>query len=96
MKGGEACYTECDADINQEILIKCQEYKATQDVSLKICCDSEDQCTYETGKKTEKGDFRQWYQAAVKCPAGTKKVWSHVVHLCSTLFLYCTCFLYLV
>jgi len=74
MKGGDNAYTECSSNFDQERTLKFQEYKATQDMSLKACCDTDQGCTYDTGKKVEKSDFRQWYQGSIKCPAGTKKV----------------------
>lgn len=74
MKGGDNAYTECQSNFDQERTIKFEEYKATQDMSLKACCDTEQGCTYDTGNKVEKTDFRQWYQGSIKCPAGTKKV----------------------
>jgi hypothetical protein len=74
MKGGDSAYTECQSNFDQERTIKFEEYKATQDMSLKACCDTEQGCTYDTGNKVEKTDFRQWYQGSIKCPAGTKKV----------------------
>lgn len=74
LKPKESAYSECQADLDQETTIKFSEYKVTQDLTLKACCDVDQDCTYATGGKVEKGDFRQWYSAAIKCPAGTKKV----------------------
>lgn len=59
---------------SEDRLIKFQEYKATEGISLKACCDTVDGCSYETGKKVEKSDFRQWYQGSVTCKKGTQKV----------------------
>jgi len=74
MKPKESAYMESAAAMPDKTVIKFQEYKATQDVSLKACCDTEQGCTYDTGGKVEKTDFRQWYQGSIECPAGSKKV----------------------
>jgi len=74
MKPKESAYMESSAAMPDKTVIKFQEYKATQDVDLKACCDTEQGCTYDTGGKVEKSDFRQWYQGSIECPGGAKKV----------------------
>uniref|UniRef100_A0A915JWK4 Uncharacterized protein n=1 Tax=Romanomermis culicivorax TaxID=13658 RepID=A0A915JWK4_ROMCU len=59
---------------NNDYQVKFQEYKATEGISMRACCDTIEGCPYETGSKVEKGDFRQWYQGAVTCKKGTSKI----------------------
>lgn len=74
MMSQESSYMESASDMQRKLTIKFQEYKATKDVNLKACCDTEQGCSYDTGNGVEKGDFRQWFQGSIDCPAGTKKV----------------------
>lgn len=73
-KPKECSYMETPCSLSQDTTIRFEEYKATQDITLKVCCQTEAGCSYDTGGKTEKGDFRQWFSGSVKCPAGTTKV----------------------
>lgn len=75
LKTSEKSQMESSANIFQEDrVIKFQEYKATEGMALRACCDTTEGCAYETGKKVDKGDFRQWYQGSVTCKKGTQKV----------------------
>lgn len=76
MKPGENAYMESASNIfaDSDKTVRFQEYKATEGISFKACCDQVDGCNYDTGKKVEKGDFRQWYQGSVTCKQGTKKL----------------------
>lgn len=75
LKPGESAYMESEGNtFDTDKQIKFQEYKATEGISLKACCDTMQGCSYDSGKKVEKGDFRQWYQGGVTCKQGTQKV----------------------
>lgn len=70
----ENAYMECPSNFDQERTIKFQEYKATEGLAFKCCCDSLSDCPYDSGKSVEKTDFRQWYQGRCTCKQGTQKV----------------------
>uniref|UniRef100_A0A915JWR2 Uncharacterized protein n=1 Tax=Romanomermis culicivorax TaxID=13658 RepID=A0A915JWR2_ROMCU len=54
--------------------VRWQEYKATEGINFKACCDKIEGCNYESGTKVVKQDFGQWYQGGISCPQGTQKI----------------------
>uniref|UniRef100_A0A915JVX7 Uncharacterized protein n=1 Tax=Romanomermis culicivorax TaxID=13658 RepID=A0A915JVX7_ROMCU len=64
LKPGEKSSMEVSSDLfaDSDKQVKFQEYKATEGITTKACCDSIDNCPYETGSLVRKEDFRQWYQ----------------------------------
>jgi hypothetical protein len=76
LKPNENAYMETPSGFfaDGDKTIKFQEYKATEGIVSKGCCDTPQNCPYDTGKKVEKTDFRQWYQGSFTCKQGTQKV----------------------
>lgn len=62
------------SNFDSDRVIKFQEYKATQDMSLRACCDKTDGCAYDTGGGVKTTDYHQWFRGAIVCPKGTQKV----------------------
>uniref|UniRef100_A0A915JVX2 Uncharacterized protein n=1 Tax=Romanomermis culicivorax TaxID=13658 RepID=A0A915JVX2_ROMCU len=76
LKPGQKATMESTAEnlfADSDKQIKFQEYKVTQGIVSRVCCDSIGTCPYATGAKVEKIDFRQWYQGSITCKRGTKK-----------------------
>lgn len=53
--------------------IRFRAWEATRNVQLRVCCDSTENCVFETDLGIKRGT-RRWMVYQATCPAGTSKV----------------------
>jgi len=73
-KAGEKTTLSVDDNFDKEYVVRYRNYKATEGVTVKGCCDDESKCPHQVDEHTQVADYRNWRTSSFVCPAGTKKV----------------------
>lgn len=58
---------------SEQQTIRFRAWEATRNVQLRLCCDTTENCVFETELGIKRGT-RRWLVYRATCPAGTKKV----------------------
>lgn len=58
---------------SEAAIFRFRAWEATRDVQLRVCCDSTENCVYETELGVKRGS-RRWKEHTVTCEKGTQKV----------------------
>uniref|UniRef100_A0A915EQG1 Uncharacterized protein n=1 Tax=Ditylenchus dipsaci TaxID=166011 RepID=A0A915EQG1_9BILA len=56
----------------QQETVRFRAWEATRDVQLRVCCDTDQDCVFETERGVRRGS-RRWKEHTATCPKGTQK-----------------------